>query len=333
MGSLFPCLPDEIGLECLLRVELNSHHNLRCVCKSWNAAVKNPHFYQGRNFLKISEQRICMLQNINGVCKRIAVYDMQKKSCKNLPPIPAKILRILSCYFVKQKLVLFTDMVAENTKSWIWLYDFSCSKWRQGAQMIRWQTGFASAADEHGGLIYVAGGYGGFYNPVRSASVYNVEEDKWHRLPNMNTYMEDLRGVFADGKFYVLGKPSWRTFEVFDSYTRSWKTLENRFNSMHFLSVFGRFHCLSSRGLIEYDYSLDKLHIVGPLPTEDCERINFAVVVGHKIILNKWDPIEIESFYMLAPPNETGGEIKWVAIEKLSGLQGSAIHAATQVDL
>lgn len=52
MGSLFHCLPDEIGWECLVRVELNSHHNLRCVCKSWNAALKNPHFYQERKRLK-----------------------------------------------------------------------------------------------------------------------------------------------------------------------------------------------------------------------------------------------------------------------------------------
>ncbi|XP_057872335.2 F-box/kelch-repeat protein At1g80440 [Cryptomeria japonica] len=334
MGSLFPCLPDEIGFECLLRVELNSHHNLRCVSKSWNAALKTPRFYQERKRLKISEQRICLLQDTYSICNRVLVYDLQKDSCKSLPPIPLKFYRFSHCYFVKQKLVLITDMVDYYTRACIWLYDFTCSKWRQGAKMPRWRSRFASAADEHRGLIYVAGGYGRLRNPVRSASVYNVEEDKWDLLSDMNTYMEDFTGAFAGGKFYVMGKPTWPTFEVFDSYTRSWKTLENRLNSMHFLSVFGRLHCLSAGGLIEYDYSRDKLHIVGPLPTEDFERlIEFATVVGHKIFLSKWDPIEGEGFYMLTPPSETGGAIKWIAIGRPSGLQDFVICAATQVDL
>ncbi|GLJ53359.1 hypothetical protein SUGI_1137720 [Cryptomeria japonica] len=46
MGSLFPGLPDEIGLKCLLRLELKSFDNVRRVCKRWNAILKNPKFYK-----------------------------------------------------------------------------------------------------------------------------------------------------------------------------------------------------------------------------------------------------------------------------------------------
>ncbi|GLJ13574.1 hypothetical protein SUGI_0215640 [Cryptomeria japonica] len=328
MGSLFPCLPDEIGWECLLRVELNSHHNLRCVCKSWNAALKSPHFYRERKRLKISEQRICMLQDIVGVCSRVAVYDQEKNTCKNLPPIPTESNGFVHCHFVKQKLVLIKDCVADF--GCVWLYDFVCSKWRQGAKMPRCQKGtvFACAVDEHGGLIYVGGGFyqeGIYLDGLRSASVYNVEEDKWDVLPDMNT--SGSIGAFADGKFYVM---DYDKFGVFDAYTRSWKTMENRFVSMLFVSGFERLHCFSIRELIAYDYSQDKLNIVGTFPIEDWgQLVNLGVVVSNKIFVRKCDPIQGQGFYMLEPPSESGGTVKLIGIDRPSGLQGFTISAAT----
>ncbi|XP_057817986.1 F-box/kelch-repeat protein At1g15670 [Cryptomeria japonica] len=313
----------------MLRVELNSHHKLRCVCKSWNAALKSPHFYQERKRLRISEQRICMLQEIDG-CNRVAVYVLEKNSYKVLPPVPTIINSICHCHFVKQKLVLIPFYLADSAKNCVWLYDFACSTWRRGAKMPRWLNAFASAADEDGGLIYVGGGLDRLYigSAVRSASVYNVEEDKWDLLPDMNTYMEPYpTGVFAEGKFYVMGYSD--SIEVFDSYTRNWKTTENRFKSWHYVSAFGRFYCLSGRGLIEYDYSQDKLHFLGSLPTEDWARlIDFAVVIRNKIFVHR-DMILAQDFCMLEPPSETGGTFKLTGIEALLGFQGFAMYAAT----
>ncbi|GLJ10537.1 hypothetical protein SUGI_0130020 [Cryptomeria japonica] len=325
MESLFPGLPDEIGLECLLRVELNSHHKLKCVCKSWNAALKNPHFYQERKRLTISEQRICMLDH-----KGIVVYDLAEKSCRRLLPIPAQIGDSYHCHFAKQKLVLISDR-----SNCVWLYDFTCSKWRQGAEKPRWPIRcFASATDEHRGLIYVAGGKDNFANWVRSASVCNVEEDKWNFLPDMNTYMEYCDGVFSDGKFYVYSGPRIEpTFEVFDSYTRSWKSVENRFNRVCFLSAFGRLYCLSVRQLIEYDYSQDKFHIVGPHSMEWWEPLLFAAEVGHNIFVGSMDYDSDQTFFTLTPPSETGGAFKRIGIEIPSGLRNSFFIRAATLDL
>ncbi|GLJ53285.1 hypothetical protein SUGI_1135700 [Cryptomeria japonica] len=202
MGSLFPGLPDEIGLECLLRLELKSFHNVRRVCKRWNAILKKPKFYQERKRLKISEQRICMLQKVDGICDRVAVYDLNKNSCKSLPPIPTQINGVWHFHFVKQNLVLIKDVFCDSTRSCVWLYDFRNGglNWREGAKMpVGLQNGFASAADEHRGLIYVVGGFGDdtFNSPVRSAFVYNVEEDKWDVLPDMNTYLDLLFRCFC----------------------------------------------------------------------------------------------------------------------------------------
>ena len=191
MGFLFPRLPDEIGRECLVRVELNSHHNLRSVCKSWNAASKSPSFYERRKVLKISEQRICFIKEFFDEFEGVAVYDPEMNSCKSLPPLPIEFDGDFRGHFVKQKLVLIPDNLLDPTENHVWLYDFVGLKWKQGAKMTRWMNRFASATDEHGGLIYVAGGFGRYYydrgsgmvgDPISSASVYNVEEEKWEDL-------------------------------------------------------------------------------------------------------------------------------------------------------
>ncbi|GLJ13361.1 hypothetical protein SUGI_0210690 [Cryptomeria japonica] len=333
-GSLFRRLPDEIGWECLVRVELNSHHNLRCVCKSWNAALKSPQFYQERKKLQISEKRICVLQKMDSNWKRVVVYDLEKNSYKSLPPIPAQIYGNCHCHVVKQKLVLIGDIFRFGGGNCLLLYDFACSKWREGAAMPEWKDEFASAVDEERGLIYVGGGFHCKY-PVASASVYNVEEDRWDLLPDMNTCMDDFTGAFADGKFYVMGDGHYcRTIEVFDSYTRSWKTMENRFRSvsMCFVSAFERLYCFFGMGLIEYDYRQDKLNIVETFPTENWHvSIDFTVAVGHNIFICRWDLIQGETFYLLTPPSERGGggAFKWTSIERPLGSQGYAINAAT----
>ncbi|XP_057836967.1 F-box/kelch-repeat protein At1g80440 [Cryptomeria japonica] len=328
MGSLFPGLPDEVGWECLLRVELNSHHNLRGVCKRWNDVLKNPHFYQERKRLKISEQRICMVvQDTEGIRDRVAVYDLEKNSCKCLPRIPAQIKGMCHCYFLKQKLVLITDSIKGSERSCVWLYDFACSKWRQGAQMPRRLYSFASAADEHRGLIYVGGGYERGHRHHR-ATVYNVEEDNWDFLPYKKT--SGSIGAFANGKFYVMGSSG--IFKVFNSYMRSWTALENRVNRSHhcFVSAFGRFYGLSVNGLFEYDFSPDKLNVVGTFSMKNMGWfIHFAVVFSNKLFVRKLDSKLNQGFYMLEPPSETGGTFKLIEVERPLDLQGSAVCATT----
>ncbi|GLJ13354.1 hypothetical protein SUGI_0210600 [Cryptomeria japonica] len=329
-GCLFPRLPDEIGWECLVRVELNSHRNLRCVCKSWNAALKSPRFYQDRKRLKISEQRICMLHWIDGNWD-IVVYDLEKKSSKSLPPIPGQIYGRCQCHVVKRKLVLIGNAYGNC----LWLYDFACSEWREGARMPEWREGFASAADEERGLIYVGGAFRYCKYGLTSASVYNVEEDRWDLLPDMNTCMDAFTGAFADSKFYVMGNRHCHTNEVFDCYTKSWKTMEDRFNSVSavcFVSAFERLYCFSAMGLIEYEYTQDKLNIVETFPTGDWhETIIFTVVIGHNIFICRWDHIEGQTFWLLRPPSERGGggAFKWTGIERPLSFQSCAINAAT----
>ena len=227
-----------------------------------------------------------------------------------------------------------------------WFHDFVCLKWREGTEIPKWTNGFASAADEERGLIYVGGGYDRFHSredfslladPVRSASVYNVEEDKWEDLPDMNTSMEPrqvggivpFRGVFVDGRFYVKSYPG--VFEVFDSYSKAWKNVENELNQSAgiFVSAFGQIYFLTSMVMIEYDFRQEKTQVVGSLPAED---LKFAIVVNNKIFVCKWAKSEgMGGFYMLTPPSKTGEEFNLTGMQRPPGIQ--VVRDAATLDL
>ena len=96
--SLYRELGETLIYECLLRVHYTSHNNLAAVCRSWEAMVKNPQFYQDRKNRGFSQQLICLNE-----CRRlentplpmrlqsefvITVYDHQQGSWETLPHLP-----------------------------------------------------------------------------------------------------------------------------------------------------------------------------------------------------------------------------------------------------
>ena len=349
MASLFPDLPDNVGWECLLRVELNSHHNLRCISKSWNAVLKNPTYYEERKKRKISEQRICLMDEIHNndnIHNRVVIYDLEKNTCKSILPTPNQIDGSFHCHFVKQKLVLISDFETQSTRNRVWLYDFVHLKWREGAEMPRLVTGFASAVDEKGGQIYVGGGYEDALLLIDapwlpSASVYNVEEDKWEDLPQISTFIEpyisDLfKGVFVDGKFYMMRDLD--RFDVFDTHTRSWVVVEDGlnmlldpFSSGHFVSAIGHIYFLTDDELIEYDFNNDKVKIVGTMPAGDYKQhIYSAIEVNNKIFVSRSPTkVGVSGLYILTLPSEKGGTFELLEIQMPSEVQGRVTYAAT----
>ncbi|GLJ14987.1 hypothetical protein SUGI_0244680 [Cryptomeria japonica] len=46
--EIIPGLPEDLGMQCFVRVPYRYHCNLRAVCKSWDALLSCQHFYQQR---------------------------------------------------------------------------------------------------------------------------------------------------------------------------------------------------------------------------------------------------------------------------------------------
>jgi len=62
LQQLIPGLPDEISMECLVRVPYQFHSNMKSVCHTWQHLISHPSFYQQRLKFGTSEHLVCLVQ-------------------------------------------------------------------------------------------------------------------------------------------------------------------------------------------------------------------------------------------------------------------------------
>ncbi|EEF33182.1 F-box/kelch-repeat protein At2g44130 [Ricinus communis] len=60
--ELIPGLPDEIAMECLVKVPYQFHCNMKSVCHTWQDLISDPSFYQQRRKSGTSEHLVCLVQ-------------------------------------------------------------------------------------------------------------------------------------------------------------------------------------------------------------------------------------------------------------------------------
>ncbi|KAJ6859675.1 F-box/kelch-repeat protein SKIP20 [Populus alba x Populus x berolinensis] len=60
--QLIPGLPDEIAMECLVRVPYQFHSNMKSVCHTWQRLISHPSFYQQRLQSGTAEHLVCLVQ-------------------------------------------------------------------------------------------------------------------------------------------------------------------------------------------------------------------------------------------------------------------------------
>jgi hypothetical protein len=339
--DLFAVLPLEIVRHCLLRVPYDCHENLRAVCKSWEATVNHPQFYEDRKKLGTSQKCICLVELREYLGSPVAdlefvvsLFDPLGGTKKTLPPLPYfpgshnGIPLFCDCVCVNQKLVLMggwnpSDPYQAEALNTVFIYDFSSGKWSRGADMpvIRTDGAFSVSPE---GLLYVAGGHNGDEDFLRSAAVYNVSEDEWKLLPEMSQERDKCYGAFIHGKFFVISGYSTESgdrfdlsAEVYDPETGAWTTLENMWTvgegkgpqSCVAASSSGRLYSFQKQqGVMEYDSDENVWRAVGSLP-ETLTRILCCVAWRDKIFVCA--DSNGEACYMFEPAIG-----KWTAVER-----------------
>lgn len=103
--GLIPALPDDVAMQCLLRVPPHSHAQLQQVSRRWRELLNSPQFYEERKREGTSEKFLCMVQAMEPLpapgkppaspssAKRspvfgISVLNVQRRTWERLPPIP-----------------------------------------------------------------------------------------------------------------------------------------------------------------------------------------------------------------------------------------------------
>nr|DAD43315.1 TPA_asm: hypothetical protein HUJ06_001545 [Nelumbo nucifera] len=240
--SLIPGLPDEIALECLVRVPYRFHSEIKSVCRRWRNLLMHPSFYRERQRTGTAEQLVCLVQALTTSAEptiELAVegndeqqQDKRQTRRGHCPPIYGVSVYNLSMDTWHQlmlnrangngvpifshcvalplsgKLVLLGGWNPDTLDSVpdVYVYDFiRGGGWRRAAPMSMGRSFFACAAVGPS-TVYVAGGHDNQKNALRSAEMYDADAAEWQALPPMAEERDECKGFSCDddGRFWAV---------------------------------------------------------------------------------------------------------------------------------
>ncbi|XP_010534719.1 PREDICTED: F-box/kelch-repeat protein SKIP20-like [Tarenaya hassleriana] len=233
--NLIPTLPDDLAMECLLRVPYQFHSAMKSVCHAWRSLISHPSFYRERRRCGKADPLLCLVQSLvpsTPPATESVVYDGEKKTedGESVQPRVCDTLRYgLSVYnasantwhrvALPERIPLFCECVALQDAGkvlliggWdpetlqpvrdVFVLDFagegSGRRWRRGAPMAVARSFFACAAVGPA-KVYVAGGHDDQKNALRSAEMYDVQKDEWRTIPPMEEGRDECHGFTMPG--------------------------------------------------------------------------------------------------------------------------------------
>lgn len=246
--DLIPGLPNDIALECLIRLPVDQFSKAASVCKNWNGQITLPGFLHRRKTSGLTRPVLVMVQAMVATVKkpegdtalsstqvyRLSVCDPENGSWYDLPPIPELIdglPRFCRIVGAGSNLVVIggCDPDTWRVMDCVFVYSFISGSWRRGSDMPGQQRLFFGCASDSDGMIIVAGGHDDEKNALKSVLSYDVVKDKWGTLPDMFMERDECKVAFHKGKFHVIGGyPTWtqgqfeKHAEVFDLATWKW---------------------------------------------------------------------------------------------------------------
>ncbi|KAF6155238.1 hypothetical protein GIB67_019764 [Kingdonia uniflora] len=253
MAELIPGLPEEIGLECMIRLPYTAHRDASRVCKRWRDLVLSRDYYNERKQIGNTHKVACLVQSQSqsqnefesksvGIglppSYQIVMFDSVTQNWEKIDPVPKypdglPLFSQLSS--VEGKLVV---MGGWSPVSWepvkdVFVYDFTMRRWRQGKDMPSKRSFFATAAALDG-RVYVAGGHDECKNALRTAWAYDVREDEWTELTQMSEERDECEGALVfGGEFWVVSGYATEnqgsfvgSAEVYEIATGRWRRVE-----------------------------------------------------------------------------------------------------------
>ncbi|CAL1370810.1 unnamed protein product [Linum trigynum] len=219
--ELIPGLPEEIAMECLIRLHFTAHGVASGVCRRWRQLVRSREFYYHRKQTGHTRKAACLIQALQAPESELAVgkpvgparygvslFDPVSGSWERVDPVPDYADGLpLFCQVTSSegKLVVMGgwDPVDYHPVSHVFVYEFTTRRWRRGESMPAARSFFA--AGEWDGKVVVAGGHDENKNALKSAWVYDVKGDEWRELAAMSQERDECEGVVIGSEFWVVG--------------------------------------------------------------------------------------------------------------------------------
>ncbi|KAH7676229.1 F-box domain-containing protein [Dioscorea alata] len=229
-GDMIPGLPDDLALNCLVRISHGYHGLLKCVSKKWEAAIKSDDYLCRKEKEGLCGNWLIALSPSDHTLNCVA-YDPDADHWHPIPPVPTTQRRLSyghSCVSACKRCFIIGGAYRKSTfglpvpSSEVLMFDPFKMNWSRVSSMTRGRNCFACAAvlDK----IYVAGGSEisqetGEGLASASAEVYDPLENRWDELPPMPVPLIGCFGVSHSGQFHVLGRKGPDDGEV-DTYFR-----------------------------------------------------------------------------------------------------------------
>ncbi|KAG5537628.1 hypothetical protein RHGRI_024917 [Rhododendron griersonianum] len=252
--ELVPGLPNDVTLECLIRLPFDQFSVASSVCKGWKAEIELPGFRRHRksagftrSIMVLARARVGptrtshVAKHLARLVYRLTVYDPETGFGSDLPPVPGFPNGLpMFCHTVgvgsEMVVVGGCDPVTWQVLNSVFIYNFVTATWRRGADMPGGQRLFFGCASDFDRTVYVAGGHDHAKNALKSAMMYDVARDEWVQLPDMARERDECKAVFHRGKFHVIGGyPTenqgrfQRDAEAFDLATWQWDQVQEEF--------------------------------------------------------------------------------------------------------
>ncbi|KAG0578884.1 hypothetical protein M758_4G062300 [Ceratodon purpureus] len=313
--GLIPSLPDDVFLNCLVRVPLQWHANLQKVSRSLRSLVQSAEYYEQRRAEGTSSSFICMLQPLPRSATDfdtvfgITLLDLQTMAWERLPAVrglPGGLPTFAKLVAVKGELVVlggWWQHTWEPSRA-VLVFNFSSQTWRRGADMPSARSFFACGA--LGGRVVVAGGHDGDKKALASAEAYDVATNSWSNLRSMKQERDEPTGVaMADGRFVVVsgyGSESQGVFaksgEVYDSATDSWSFVDDMWtwgaadagvaNPSSLAVMAGEIYGVHGKEVVVYSHQRNAWTVVETVP-EECEKGEITsssiTAVGNSLVI------------------------------------------------
>ncbi|XP_059306631.1 F-box/kelch-repeat protein At1g80440-like [Lycium ferocissimum] len=251
--DLLPGLPNDIALECLIRLPLDQFSKASSVCSNWKREIKHPMFRQRRKnsgltrpVFALTQAMVSTIRKPHGITTfsstqiyRLSLYDPEKECWYDLPPIPELVDGLpMFCRVVGvgSELVVIggCDPVSWRVMDSVFIYSFISGTWRCGAHMPGGQRLFFGCVSDLERFVVVAGGHDDEKNALKSVLLYDVAKDDWVAMPDVASERDECKCTFYQGKFHVIGGyPTHaqgqfqRSAEVFDVATWRWSMEED----------------------------------------------------------------------------------------------------------
>ncbi|XP_008775369.2 F-box/kelch-repeat protein At1g30090-like [Phoenix dactylifera] len=217
LGPLIPGLPDDIALNCLLRLPVEAHLACRLVCRRWHRLLANKeHFFSQRKALRFRSPWLFTLAFHRWTGKiQWQVLDLTHFSWHTIPAMPCKD-RVCPCGFgciaippqdgallVCGGLVSDMDCPLHSVLK----YEIYKNRWTVMSRMLAARSFFAAGVID--GMVYVAGGYSKDQFELNSAEVLDPITGNWQPIASMGRNMVSYDSAVLNGRLYTTEGCVW----------------------------------------------------------------------------------------------------------------------------